>query len=169
MRTNVCALLIAVLPCLVAPAVGQDGTCEDFELGSPECVAPCTGKPQIDNMTVGYIGSGNYHIEYETFTCSSSAPNNCKQTTQVPTAQINSLCGDGGGGGDGGCGDDKCYCDDGSCGADCCTEIRRRDSGAAERARWSERKLQLELLDMPVLRSPAVKPEENRHTSQNNQ
>ena len=97
--------------CLSMAAAAQDTTCEDFQVDEPTCVAPCSGSPTITNMIVGDNGAGVNHIEYQTFTCSSSGKSSCTQTTQIPTAVVNSWCESGGGGG--GCsdvgGNDLCF------------------------------------------------------------
>jgi len=91
-------VLLLVVSCCLSRAVAQDGTCENFETDSPQCVAPCVGSPLIKNMIVGSEGAGVYHIEYQTFICSSSAKGNtCSSSIQVPIEEVNSLC-DGGGG-----------------------------------------------------------------------
>jgi hypothetical protein len=74
-------VLLLVVSCCLSRAVAQDGTCETFETDSPQCVAPCVGSPLIKNMIVGSVGTGVYHIEYQTFICSSSAKgNSCAST-----------------------------------------------------------------------------------------
>jgi hypothetical protein len=93
MRRNVAALAAILLCCLTEAAVGQaDGVCETFATDSAGCVAPCTGKPQIDNMVYNDNGPGYYHIINVTFTCSASGTNSCSQTSQVPTAEVNPSC-----------------------------------------------------------------------------
>jgi hypothetical protein len=79
-------LLLMISFCLSMAAAAQDTTCEDFQVGEPTCVAPCSGSPTITNMIVGDNGAGVNHIEYQTFTCSSSGKSSCTQTTQIPTA-----------------------------------------------------------------------------------
>ncbi len=59
----------------------------------------------------------------------------CTDGTAYYTANAGPSDACGGGGGDG-CGPDKCYCDDGSCG-DCCSEVRNRSSNLATKPRLS--------------------------------
>jgi hypothetical protein len=117
-------VLLLVVSCCLGRAAAQDGTCETFDLDSPECSAPCTGTPQIDNMIVGYESSGYFHIEYQVFTCASTPKgNSCNASSLVQVAQVNSWCYQGGGvgggepcGGDNDCSaSERCY--SGSCSA----------------------------------------------------
>lgn len=116
MRT--CFVLLLVVSCCAGRAAAQDGTCETFDLDSPECLAPCTGSPKIDNMIVGDEGSGIFHIEYQLFTCSAQKGNSCNGSGLDPVAEVNSWCYQGGGGdpcgGDNDCSANEC-CVNGSC------------------------------------------------------
>lgn len=133
MRLPLIALLVAL--CSFGRAAAQDQVCENFEVDSPDCIAPCTGSPQINNMIVLDNGPGINHIEYETFTCSNPVKQSCSQNNLVQVSVINSWCDQGGGGGGGGCKDGDCPCDDGSCDGECCSDSRNHSSGATAKVR----------------------------------
>lgn len=166
MKRKISALMAVILCWFVAAALGQvDDVCETFATDSAGCVAPCTGKPQIDNMITFDNGAGYYHIINVTFTCSAFGTNRCSQTTQVPTAQVNSWCYQQGGGGSG----PDCFCDGTPpvCPPEECDLVRQSSNSHAPRGAM-QREWNVEFLDLSFLRQPA-KPGENRQAPQNNQ